>query len=58
MGATKYQVMFRYINPATNVAITNDMSNEYIEAFDIHTDRHKILAGTQQEITLYKYVAA
>lgn len=50
MGATKYQVMYRYINPATNVAITNDMSNEYIEAFDIHTDRHKIRAGSQQEI--------
>ena len=50
MAATKYQVMFRYINPATNVAITNDMSSEYVEAFDIHTDRHKIMAGSQQEI--------
>lgn len=50
MAATKYQIMFRYINPATNVAITNDMSNEYTEAFDIHTDRHKIRCGTPQQI--------
>ena len=34
MAATKYQVMFRYINPTTGVAITNDMSAEYEETFD------------------------
>lgn len=50
MGATRYQVMFRYINPATNVAITNNMSNEYTETFDIHTNRHKIMSNIEKEI--------
>lgn len=49
MAATKYQVMFRYINPTTGVAVTNDMSAPYEETFEIYTDRHKINNGTEQE---------
>lgn len=49
MAATKYQVMFRYINPATNVAITNDMSAEYEETLELYTDRHRINSDNIEE---------
>lgn len=49
MAATKYQVMFRYVNPSTGVAITNNLSSKYEETFDIYTDRHRINTGTDPD---------
>lgn len=49
MAATKYQIFFRYINPTTQVAVTNDLSHEYIETFDIIHTRHKIVNGTADQ---------
>lgn len=45
MAATKYMVMFRYINPSTNQPITNDLSNEYKEEFHILFDAHPYRQG-------------
>ena len=42
MAATKYQLLYRYINEATNTAITNSMENEYIKAEEFYTSHHKI----------------
>ena len=42
MAATKYQLLYRYINEATNTAITNSMENEYIKAEEFYTAHHKI----------------
>ena len=45
MAATKYQVLYRYINESTNTPITNDMSNEYQEVCEFYTDpAHKIFS--------------
>lgn len=43
MAATKYQLLYRYINEATNSVITNDMEHEYEEVceFYVYPD-HKI----------------
>lgn len=49
MAATKYQIFFRYINPTTQIAITNDLSSEYSEAFDIIHGKHKIYVGTDSQ---------
>ena len=42
MAAVKYQLLYRYINEATNTPITNNMSNVYEKAEDFQTDCHPI----------------
>lgn len=42
MAATRYQLLYRYINEATNVAITNNMQNEYVKTEDFQTICHPI----------------
>lgn len=42
MAATHYQIFYRYINPNTNMPITNDLSNEYVETIDIIHQKHKL----------------
>lgn len=52
MAATQYQVLYRYINEATNTAITNSMKNEYDLVREFYTDPdHKIFSSgsTSQE---------
>ena len=44
MAATKYQLLYRYINEATNTAITNNMNNDYVKTEEIYTIDHKIEA--------------
>lgn len=45
MAATKYQVLYRYINEATNTAITNSMDNAYNPVCEFYTDPdHKIFS--------------
>ena len=45
MAATKYQVLYRYINEATNTAITNNMVNSYEPVREFYTDPdHKIFS--------------
>lgn len=45
MAATKYQVLYRYINEATNTPITNSMENEYDMVREFYTDPdHKIFS--------------
>lgn len=45
MAATKYQVLYRYINEATNTAITNSMENPYERVLEFYTDPdHKIFS--------------
>lgn len=46
MAATKYQVLYRYINEATNTSITNSMDNEYEEVSEFYTDPdHRIFSS-------------
>lgn len=46
MAATKYQVLYRYINEATNTAITNSMDNTYDPVCEFYTDPdHKIFSS-------------
>lgn len=49
MAATQYQIFFRYVNPASNVAITNDLINDYEETVEIIHAQHKLENGTNQE---------
>lgn len=55
MAATKYQVLYRYVNEATNTPITNSMDNEYETVREFYTDPdHKIFstdATVQAEAT-------
>lgn len=45
MAATKYQVLYRYINEGTNTPITNSMDNEYEEVCEFYTDpNHRIFS--------------
>lgn len=47
MAATKYQVLYRYINEATNAAITNSMMNDYEPVCELYADAnpgHKIFS--------------
>lgn len=63
MAATKYQVMYRYMNEAVNSPITNSTIEEYQETCEFYTDDHRIYTGTdyeksvdeteKQEIVLY-----
>lgn len=51
MAATKYMVMYRMLNEATNLPVTNNASNEYKPNMEYYTDDHKMYAGNavQQE---------
>ena len=49
MSATKYQVMYRYTNPMSNVLITNDSEEPYTDTMDIYTNEHKMCIGTDEE---------
>lgn len=49
MAATQYQIFFRYVNPASNVAITNDLINDYEETVEIIHGKHKLEYGTNEE---------
>lgn len=50
MATTQYQVLYRYINEATNTPITNDMNNQYEEVCEFYTDpNHKIFSTNQQD---------
>ena len=40
MAATKYQVLYRYVNETTNTPITNSMDNEYEAVCEFYTDPH------------------
>ena len=48
MATTKYQVLYRYVNPNSNQLITND-DNEYNNVFEFYHDKHKIFTGTEEE---------
>lgn len=41
MADTRYQILYRYVNPYTNSPLINDMSNTYHESFKFYTDRNK-----------------
>ena len=46
MATTKYQVLYRYINEATNAAITNSTDNEYEAVCEFYVDPgHKIFSS-------------
>jgi hypothetical protein len=49
MAATKYQVLYRYINEATNTPITNSMNNKYEMLQEFYTVDHKLNAGNDAE---------
>lgn len=38
MADTKYQILYRFVNPNTNKPIVNDMDNTYKETFKFYTD--------------------
>lgn len=50
MAATKYQVLYRYINEATNTAITNSMENEYEPVCEFYTDPDHKIFSTQPSV--------
>ena len=52
MAATKYQLLYRYINEATNTPITNDVSNEYIKTEEFYTIDHKIEASSDETVKI------
>lgn len=45
MAATKYQVLYRYMNESSNSVITNNMNNEYEEVCEFYSDEHKIYSS-------------
>ena len=67
MAATKYQVLYRYINEATNTAITNSMDNAYDPVCEFYTDPdHKIFSNSpnvqaeavnEQQEMIFSYLA-
>lgn len=50
MGATKYQILYRYINPNSNQFITNNSDSDYRAVFELYHDKHKIEVGIPDEI--------
>jgi hypothetical protein len=50
MAATKYQVLYRYINEATNTAITNSMDNAYDPVCEFYTDPDHKIFSTQPSV--------
>lgn len=49
MAATKYQVLYRYVNPKSNQFITNDTNEGYKKVFEFYNDKHKVEIGTPDE---------
>lgn len=48
MAATKYQVLYRYVNEATNTPITNSTDSKYEKVCELYTDPdHKIFSNNQ-----------
>ena len=52
MSATKYQVLYRYINEATNSVITNDMNSDYEPIHMIYADPSHKIFSTDESIQL------
>lgn len=52
MAATKYQLLYRYMNESTNTPITNDASNEYIKTEEFYTIDHKIEASSDETVKI------
>ena len=48
MAATKYQLLYRYINEATNIAITNESTEEYVPVREFYTTDHSIFSSDAQ----------
>ncbi len=48
MAATKYQLLYRYINEATNIAITNESTEEYTPVREFYTMDHAIFSTDAQ----------
>ena len=48
MAATKYQLLYRYINEATNIPITDESTEEYIPVREFYTMDHSIFASDVQ----------
>lgn len=49
MAATKYQVMYRYMNSIMNVPITNDQNSTYEPVFEFYTDPDHRIFSTDQD---------
>ena len=49
MAATKYQVLYRYINPNSNQFVLNDVDTKYKGIFEFYHDKHKLISGTKDE---------
>ena len=49
MAATQYQVLYRYLNEATNNAITNSANEEYVETLEFYQKDHKLLFRSDKE---------
>lgn len=45
MAATQYMVLYRAVNPNTNLPITNDPNNEYKPVLEFYNAHHKMYAG-------------
>lgn len=48
MAATKYQLLYRYINEATNIPITNESTEEYVPVREFYTMDHAIFSSDAQ----------
>ena len=48
MAATKYQLLYRYINEATNIPITNESTEEYVPVREFYTMDHAIFSSDVQ----------
>lgn len=48
MAVTKYQLLYRYINEATNIAITNESTEEYVPVREFYTMDHAIFSTDAQ----------
>lgn len=56
MAATKYQILYRYINPNSKTLITNSTPEEYVESFELYHDKHLIEIGTSEEKIKYAQI--
>lgn len=49
MAATKYMILYRFINEDTNQPMTNDSSLTYEPVCELYSSHHKLYAGTQAQ---------
>lgn len=49
MAATKYMLLYRFINEDTNQPITNDPDLEYKPVCEFYTSHHKLYQGNQNQ---------